>query len=113
MKHGEAESGILKLAPLPRDTGDRIYRIQCDGGHAIGWTKRSRRHAADDLSQNLEGLMIRQLQVTKPFWRELTGCTKGRPEYLELRAHLNCVPEAEPQPKKRRKGRAQARRRSK
>jgi len=92
VKHGEAAAAVDKLSPKKRDTGDRIFNVLCDGDHVIGWTKMSRRPSGEDLSHNLEGLMVRQLQVTKPFWRELAGCTKGRSDYLALRDHAGCEP---------------------
>lgn len=90
MTHGEAAAAVEKLKPSIRQSGDRIYNVHCEGKHYLAWTKISRKASGKDLSAKLESLMVRELKITKPFWGDLSSCTKSRPEYLALLGHAAC-----------------------
>jgi hypothetical protein len=90
VKVGDAEFGVGKLEPLPRDTGDRVFKVLCPALHTISITKVSTHGASKDLSAFLEGRMASNLKITKAWWRELVKCDHDRDEYLVVTDHGSC-----------------------
>ncbi len=87
MTFEEIERAVAKLRPIIRNTGDRIFRVECCGT-MLGWTKRSmRKGRGKDAGPDIVAAIPRQLNIESRLWREIAGCTKGRPDYLEARGH--------------------------
>lgn len=93
MTFAEVERAVTKLSPKVSDTGDRILRVYCDGGHKVGWTKVSRKKGSGkDLGAALEAAIPRELGIPKKLFHEIADCHKSRPEYLVAMAHDGCLP---------------------
>lgn len=89
MTTDEAVAGVRKLDPVSRDTGDRQYRLVCECGTYLGWTKMSRKPGNAHLGPWLEGAMAQQLGIEKALWRDIAACSKGRREFLAAHGHLH------------------------
>ena len=90
----ELERAVAKLKPQVDDTGDRQLRVYCDRcGELLGRTKVSRRKGTGkDVGPMILGAVSRQLNVEAPLWRDILGCSKGRPEYVNARGHSHTPP---------------------
>jgi hypothetical protein len=83
----DAVGGLVKLKAKERTTGDRQYRLVCECGTYLGFTKMSRNVGSQTLGDNLESLMARQLGITSSLWRSIAGCQKGLREFLTAHGH--------------------------
>lgn len=88
----ELERRVRKLTKEYRDTGDRIYTVVCRCGMVLGTTKVGRhRGQKKDVGQPVMKQIPRQLKIDGPLWREIAGCSQGRPEYIAARGHEGCL----------------------
>ena len=87
MTGDDAVAGLKKLPASARNTGDRQYRIVCECGAYLGFTKMSRNTGNRNISANLESLMARQMGISTRLWRDIAGCTKGLREFLTAQGH--------------------------
>jgi hypothetical protein len=87
MTFAELERAIEKLKPEVRESGHRILSVKCCG-ILLGRSKVSRKKGSGkDVGATILSAIPGQLNVTSALWREIAGCTKARPEYLEYFGH--------------------------
>ncbi len=92
----ELEKRVRKLTSTYRDSGDRIYTIECECGDLLGVTKVGRhRGTKKDVGDTVLKQIPRQLKIEGPLWRQIVGCTKSRPDYIAARGHASCLPAPE------------------
>jgi hypothetical protein len=91
----ELEQRVRKLTSTYRDTGDRIYTVECGCGILLGATKVGRHRGHNkEVGHPVLRQIPRQLKIDGDLWRDIVGCTKSRPDYLIARGHASCVPGA-------------------
>lgn len=88
----DLEKRVRKLSTIYRDSGDRIYMIECECGDLLGTTKVGRhRGSKKDVGDPVLKQIPRQLKIDGPLWRDIVGCTKSRDEYIVARGHASCL----------------------
>jgi hypothetical protein len=83
---GEAERGVRKLTDEVVNTGHQVFRVHCDCGAYLGQTHLSHAAKASDIG-HLDSEMAKQLHITVALFRDITGCSKKRADYLAARGH--------------------------
>jgi hypothetical protein len=77
------ERALSKKLGMVMDQRDhRVYKLHLEG-RFIAQTKVSRGTGHDTVGRELIGAMAHDLNVPTRLFREITGCTKGLPEYLQ------------------------------
>lgn len=88
----ELEKRIRKLTSNYRDTGDRIYSVDCECGTLLGTTKVGRhRGKGKDVGHPVLRQIPRQLKIDGDLWDEIVACTKSRADYIAARGHSACL----------------------
>lgn len=92
MTWADLEVRIRKLTDIYRDSGDRIYSVECDCGELLGRTKVGRHKGKNkDVGFGVLALIPRQLKVEPDVWHDIAACTKSRPDYIAARGHAGCL----------------------
>lgn len=88
----DLEQRIRKLTREYRDSGDRIYLVECECGTVLGTTKVGRHQGrSKDVGHPVLKLIPRQLKIEPDLWREIAACTKSRADYIRARGHSDCL----------------------
>lgn len=89
MKFRELERVVVqKLRARVTEGADRKFRVVCDCGDYLGWTKVSRK-PNEQIGAPIEAKIPGQLGINRPLWEEISGCRKGWLDYQAALGHAH------------------------